>query len=218
MGPIADAFRRGWPQARLMNVLDDSLSADLTLAGRLDGGLVQRMRDLARYAKAAGAQGILFTCSAFGPAIEAAGADVALPTYKPNEAMFREALSFPASGAALRVGLLSTFAPSVAPMAEELQTAARQQGLAIELHTACASQALQALAAGDTGRHDALVLAQADALRHCDVVMLGQFSMAHTQAAVANRLGKPVLSSPDSAVRLLQHTLNPNTHPTGETP
>ncbi|MCC2676723.1 MAG: Asp/Glu/Hydantoin racemase, partial [Ramlibacter sp.] len=33
--PIRSAFQRLWPQARLMNLLDDSLSADRAEAGEL---------------------------------------------------------------------------------------------------------------------------------------------------------------------------------------
>lgn len=207
MSPVADAFQRLWPQAELMNLLDDRLSPDLARAGELDASLTQRFVDLARYAKSAGARGILFTCSAFGPAIDAAGAAVSLPTYKPNEAMFVDALGVDAKGSALRIGLLSTFAPSVPPMAAELQKAARQHDVRIELHATCVAEAMSALSAGDAALHDRLLAEQSEALRHCDVVMLGQFSMARAQKAVAARLDKPVLTSPDSAVSMLQRTL-----------
>jgi hypothetical protein len=91
--PIAEAFSRHWPQARLMNLLDDSLSVDRAEAGTLTAAMVQRFVDLAGYAKRAGCDAILFTCSAFGPAIEEAGRAVGLPTLKPNEAMFEQALA-----------------------------------------------------------------------------------------------------------------------------
>jgi hypothetical protein len=208
MAPVADAFRRLWPAAELMNVLDDRLSADLARGGVLDDRLTQRFIDLAHYVKHAGARGILFTCSAFGPAIEAAGDAVAMPTYKPNEAMFLEALAAEGEGGTIRVGLLTTFAPSVASMRDELLAVAAGRGAKIELQTACAAGAMEALAAGDGARHDLLVAQEADRLRECDVVMLGQFSMARAHDAVAVRLGKRVLTSPDSAVRLLQKSLS----------
>jgi hypothetical protein len=41
----------------------------------------------------------------------------------------------------------------------------------------------------------------------CDVYVLGQFSMARSQALVEKALQKPVLTSPASAVRRLQSAL-----------
>ncbi|MEJ8822708.1 aspartate/glutamate racemase family protein [Variovorax humicola] len=207
MSPIADAFGRLWPEALLMNVLDDSLSADLSRAGGLDAALTQRFVDLAQYAERAGAHGILFTCSAFGAAIEAAANAVQVPTLKPNEAMFLEALTSGNGRAATRIGLVSTFAPSVPSMAEELMGLAKARSLNVELSTECADGALKALSAGDAASHDRLVVEHAARLAQCDVVMLGQFSMARAQQLVIARTEKTVLTSPDSAVRLLKKAL-----------
>lgn len=93
VAPINHAFERDWPQASGMNLLDDSLSADLAMNGRgLDAAMHARFQALAQYAVDTGAQGILFTCSAFGPCIEAvARRHAAIPVLKPNEAMVEEA-------------------------------------------------------------------------------------------------------------------------------
>ena len=75
-----------------MNLLDDSLSADLARDGALTPRMTERFLALARYAAGTGAAGILFTCSAFGPCIEAVARDLApMPVLKPNEAMVEEA-------------------------------------------------------------------------------------------------------------------------------
>ena len=117
--PVVSAFARLWPQARRMNLLDDSLSVDRAASGRLTPEMTQRFIDLADYARSAGCSGILFTCSAFGPAIEAAAEAVKLPTLKPNEAMFEEALALaPAPGA--KIGLIATFEASLGSMSTEL--------------------------------------------------------------------------------------------------
>ena len=90
--PIEAAFAELWPEARLMNLLDDSLSADLARDGKLTEAMTQRFLDLGDYAKRTGADGILFTCSAFGPCIEAVQRALApMPVLKPNEAMIEEA-------------------------------------------------------------------------------------------------------------------------------
>src|SRR5471030_1412277 len=47
---IEDAFARLWPEARLANLLDDSLSADLARDGALTPAMHLRFLTLARYA------------------------------------------------------------------------------------------------------------------------------------------------------------------------
>lgn len=207
MAPIADAFDRHWPQAHCMNLLDDSLSIDRACEGELTATMIQRFVDLATYAGRTGCGGILFTCSAFGPAIEAAGAAVGLPTLKPNEAMFEQALArSPAQGA--RLGLIATFEASLPSMSAELREMAQAAGRAVELRTCFVPEAMQDLARGDAELHHRKIAQAAAALKDCDVVMLAQFSMAAARPLVQAALGCPVLSSPDCAVQSLQQKMN----------
>ena len=127
--PIAASFAALWPQARLHNILDDSLSVDRARDGRLTEAMTQRFIDLSHYAVGCGCEALLFTCSAFGPAIEAAAARSGVPTFKPNEAMFDAALAVAPADAVLRIGLLATFEPSIESMAQELQARASGRGL-----------------------------------------------------------------------------------------
>lgn len=196
VAPINEAFARDWPEAVRMNLLDDSLSADLARNGKgLDAAMHERFQRLAQYAVDTGAQGILFTCSAFGPCIEVvARRHAGIPVLKPNEAMIDEA----AQGQG-RLGLIATFAPTLASMPPEFP-----QDTALEL--ALAEGALDALNAGDVQRHDTLIAAQAAALRErgCTRIALAQFSMARARAACEAASGLPVLTTVDSAVRALR--------------
>ncbi|MGJ7611682.1 MULTISPECIES: aspartate/glutamate racemase family protein [unclassified Variovorax] len=196
VAPINEAFARDWPEALRMNLLDDSLSADLAREGKgLDAAMHERFARLAQYAVDTGAQGILFTCSAFGPCIEAvARRHAGIAVLKPNEAMIDEV----AQGHG-RLGLIATFAPTLASMPGEFA-----QGTPLEL--ALAEGALDALNAGDTQRHDALIAAQAVVLRErgCTRLALAQFSMARARAACEAASGLPVATTVDSAVRALR--------------
>jgi Asp/Glu/hydantoin racemase len=116
IAPVEAAFRELWPEAECCNLLDDSLSLDRERDGVLTAAMSRRIAALAEYAAATGAVGILFTCSAFGQAIEAAAARAAVPMLKPNEAMFEAALA-----AGRRIGMLATFAPSVPSMEAEFR-------------------------------------------------------------------------------------------------
>jgi len=207
MRPIHAAFQRHWPEARCTNLLDDSLSVDRAQAGRLTDAMVQRFVDLASYAQRAGCSGILFTCSAFGPAIEAAARATGLPTLKPNEAMFEQALALNQPGRPLKLGLLATFQASIPSMAGELQQMAQQRGIAVELRSVFVPEAMDDLAQGRTGTHHRKIAGAAAALAGCDAVMLAQFSMADAAADAQAQLPCPVLSSPDCAVLSLMQRM-----------
>src|SRR5205085_7606092 len=176
--PIRAAFERHWPQARCMNLLDDSLSVDRAEAGQLTDAMVQRFVELASYAQRTGCGGILFTCSAFGPAIEVAARATGLPTLKPNEAMFEQALAVKARGATLKLGLLATFEASIASMASELQAMARARGTVLALRSVFVPEPMDDLAQGRPADHHRKISAAARELSDCDAVMLAQFSMA----------------------------------------
>lgn len=207
VAPINAAFARHWPQAQRMNLLDDSLSADRAEAGVLTDAMVQRFADLALYAQRTGCGGILFTCSAFGPAIEAAGRATGLPTLKPNEAMFDQALARARPGRALKLGLVATFEASLPSMSAELQQLARERGIALDLRTAFVPEAMDDLAQGRPAEHHHKIAAKACELSNCNAVMLAQFSMAAAAPDVQAQLPCPVLSSPDCAVLALRQTM-----------
>lgn len=196
VAPTNEAFARDWPQARRMNLLDDSLSADLAAGGHgLDAAMHARFQQLAQYAVGTGAQGILFTCSAFGPCIEAvARRHAGIPVLRPNEAMVDEA----AQGQG-RLGLIATFGPTLQSMPPEFPAS-------VPLEPALAEGALAALNAGDVHTHDTLIAVQARLLaeRGCTRIALAQFSMARARAACEQASGLPVLTTVDSAVRALR--------------
>ena len=194
--PIEAAFAAAWPEARLMNLLDDSLSADLAREGTLTPAMTERFLTLARYAAGTGAQGILFSCSAFGPCIEACARDLTpLPVLKPNEAAIEEAVKI-----GRKIGLLATFPGTLSSMPPEFPPG-------VEVVPCLAPGALAALDAGDVATHDRLAAEAAVALRDCDVVLLGQFSLARAASLVAAATGKPVVTTPGSAVAKLKRLL-----------
>jgi hypothetical protein len=194
--PVHAAFRERWPDAELVNLLDDSLARDLAAAGELSPAMHTRFGALTRYALGIGADGILFTCSAFGAAIDAARADAPVSVLKPNEAMFLDALEHGA-----QIGMLTTFEPSVASMEAEFRAAADGKAA---LRTICVPEAMHALRAGDAATHDQLLAQAAYSLRDCDALMLAQFSTARASSAVAATVDCPVLTSPVSAVERLR--------------
>jgi aspartate/glutamate racemase len=196
VAPINAALAHDWPEAQRMNLLDDSLSADLAASGTLDAAMHARFLSLARYAVDAGCDALLFTCSAFGACIDAVKREhPQLPVLKPNEAMIDEA-----AATGLRIGLVATFAPTLRSMPPEFPVAPA---------CALAQGALDALNAGDAALHDERIADAAQLLadRGAGVIALAQFSMARAAPRVRQRTGLPVLTTVDSAVRELRRRL-----------
>lgn len=201
INPINQAFADIWPQAQLMNLLDDSLSADLAAQGRgLDEAMHQRFITLADYAVAQSCDALLFTCSAFGSCVDTVAQRYPdLPVLKPNEAMIDETVNYIDA----TIGLIASFAPTLDSMPAEFPKNTK-------IKTALAVGALDALNQGDGERHDQLIVAAARELvaQGCGVIALTQFSMARATDTVQTAIQRPTLSTPASAVRALQKRLN----------
>jgi Asp/Glu/hydantoin racemase len=189
MAPVHEAFRQLWPEAECVDILDTSLSRDRERDGELTPAMIDRFLLLAKYAEDNGAAGILFTCSAFGEAIEAATDKAKVPVLKPNEAMFEAALA-----AGKRLGMLATFGPSVAGMEAEFREIAGDQAA---LSSFCVPGAMKALQAGDAA-------IAAPRFADYDALLLAHFSTSRAAAAVKAAVRCPVLTAPGAAVTKLK--------------
>jgi Asp/Glu/hydantoin racemase len=202
--PSWAAFDADWPAARTFNLLDDSLSADFAAIGALTPRMTERFLTLGRYAAGTDPDGqrtaaILFTCSAFGAAIDAVKRDLPIPVLRPNEAAFEAALDIGG-----RIALMTTFPKSLPPLVAELEQMAAERGARPEILTTVAEGGLEALKAGDAFAHDEIAAATAAALPPVDVLVLCQFSLARAAAAIAPVAGRTVLTTPASAVAKLR--------------
>jgi aspartate/glutamate racemase len=196
MDPIAAAMASLWPEAEPVNLLDDGLTLDRATEGPdLSEDLIERFVDFGRYAQRIGADGILITCSAFGPAIDRLEDEVPLPILRPNEAMFREAIA--AGG---RIGMLATFAPAVSTMEEEFREFAAQADAPVTLETIVVPDAIDLLRRGDADAHNRLVAEMAPRLADHDAIMLAHFSTSRAAERVRGEVEVPVLAAPEAAV------------------
>jgi Asp/Glu/hydantoin racemase len=193
--PIRAAFAASWPEAETVNLLDDSLSPDRAKSPDITEEMTQRFLALGRYAARVGADGILVTCSAFGPAIERLAAEMHIPVLKPNEAMFRAAI---ARGE--KIGMLATFAPSISTMTDEFDEFVGQAKSSATLDTVLVERAIDLLKAGDAATHNSLVAERAPEFAGHDAIMLAHFSTSRAAEMVRAKIGVPVLTAPDAAV------------------
>lgn len=201
--PINRAFARLWPEAELANLLEDSLSKDLAAAGSLTEALKERFLALAQYAVRAGADGILFTCSAFGEAIDLCKNELLIPVLKPNEAMIDEALS-----QASRIAVVATFPPAIDSITDEFSQAAQLAGHPIALTAFTCPKAFEALRSGQSDLHDQLITDLVKEIEDQDLVCFAQFSMVSAAMRTRKATTLSILTTPDSAVLKLRARLD----------
>lgn len=204
--PISMAFAEHWPEVDRFNLLDDSLAVDRSRTVETSEAITARVMSLIQYAVNPGPESpptraVVFTGTAFGPALRHARHAVQVPVLAPNEAAFRDAAM--AGG---RIGLLVTFQPSFDLLLAELHEAVATAGTETEIQAFLVDGALAALQSGDAARHDRLI-AEAAARCDADQLVLGQYSMARAAATVTLATGKRVLTTPASTVKFLRASL-----------
>ncbi|WP_026973093.1 aspartate/glutamate racemase family protein [Aliagarivorans marinus] len=201
IAPVRRAFAQHWPEAQVTHLWDEALGLERAKSPQLTPALRDRVAVLYQLALSGGADAVMYTCSAFGEAIEGLAADASLPVLKPNQAMFDEAIAL-----GQPVAMLGSFQPAMEGMEREFLNAAEGCGKCLALRSVCVPEARTALQAGDLDVHNQLML---DALQQVKepVVMLAHFSSAPAKDLLELRSDKTVLSSPDCAVRYLQHIL-----------
>ena len=130
ISPVELAFSKIWPEAAYWNLLDEGLNQLLERAGELDEQIQQRFVRLATYAVDTGIDGLLFTCGAFGPAMEQFKKRFISPTLKPNEAMFEVGIE---NGSC--IGLLASHPVTLPMLATQLDLLSKQRGRDIIIQT-----------------------------------------------------------------------------------
>jgi len=202
MGPTEDCLRTMWPAAIVFQVLDSSLYADLGAAGGLTDALAGRCLELGRYCVRAGADAIVFTGSAFSPAVDAVQAEHAIPILEPNEALYDEIGRIDGP-----VALLTTFGPTLELMQRELLELQVRGQRPLDLRPQMVADAFDATLAGRQDEHDALIVEAARGCHDCSAIAFVQVSMTRAAARVRAAVPTPVLTSPECTVRRLKRLL-----------
>lgn len=204
MPPIATAFARNWPEARVFNLLEESLYDELDPNGTITPVIRRRVALLLAYCVEARADAVLFNGTTFGPAIDEARANLPVPVVKSTEAMAEEAVA-----AGSRIALLCTSKRSLPVIAATIEAAAKDAGRTVEISRSWVPDAQAAMAAGHSEIHNRLVAAAANAIGDCDVLVLGQVPMIFAEPLIPMRPGRVVMSGPASTVFRLRRLLVP---------
>lgn len=199
MAPVEVAFADVWPRADHWSLLDEGLADEVGAAGELTDEISERFVRLATYAADTGVDGILFTFSAFGPAIEECAVRFPFPVLKPNEALM-EAIA-EADG---QTGLIATHPQTLPAMTAEIGTLSQRP---LDLEPVLVEGAWDDLKAGRLADHDTKVMGAVRKLDGCDQIALAQFSMAPLAKDIEAAAGRPVLTSPHAAVEKMKRLI-----------
>ena len=199
---VGEAFAELWPQAEVVNLLDESLYADF--AGKeLTDETYRRIAVLLQYSQDSGADGIVFTGSVFGRPVEAARESLSVPVLTCHEAMIEAAFE-----CGSRFGILTTAAGSLRCLADDIERYAAANGLSYTMTDHIEDAARPVILAGDIERHDDMLAKAAAKMTDCDCLLLGQFSMGRAAKKIADMPGRPVLTPPHTAVEKLKRLLD----------
>ena len=211
IAPAVAAFGECFPEAGLWHLLDDRLVSDAEAAGGLLPPLRRRMLTLIGHAISGGADGVLLTCSMYGPVARLATQLWERPVTGSDEAMFaRVAAERPA-----RVAVLGSLEAAVADSSARLREvlaegAADRAGSPTEIVGVLCPGAAAAARAGDRDALLASLRSAAEPLAgQVDLFLLGQYSLTGVQAELEAALGAPVWSPPHVAAELLRRRLRP---------
>jgi aspartate/glutamate racemase len=172
------------PEVEIVHWVDDTIQCTNFAC---EPGTIPR-KNLYKFVQAAlsqedyGVDLILLACSTFNRAVEHARPMVATPMLQIDRPMMDLAVR-----EGKRIGLLATVPTTVPASQRLLQTAADEAGESIEITTRLCSEAFQALKAGDTEKHNDMLLTEIDALSgKVDAIVLAQLSMSALEPRLSN--------------------------------
>jgi len=201
--PLSDQLKALLPDYTIMNILDDSMIADIIAAGKLTNAVRRRLYAYYDAACSSGAEMILNTCSSIGDAVYAAREIFPVPIVRIDEAMARKAVM---EGS--RIAVLATLSTTLDPTIRLLEQCAAEAGKKITTISGIAEGAFNALTGGDAATHDRIIAETAGkAASDCDIIVLAQGSMARMETGLRELTGKTVLSSPELGIAMVKRLL-----------
>jgi Asp/Glu/hydantoin racemase len=184
------------PEVNLFHMVDESLIKQTIRAGRLERVTMRRLLAMIDSAEQAGADAVIVTCSSIGPATTIGQHLFDIPVVRVDEAMAEAAVAM-----GNRIGVMATLKTTLEPTIDLLRLKAHEAGRTIEIVGCLCDGAFEAVLAGDTATHDAILTRALQEMRNVDVIVLAQASMARVVNTLPQgSLAAPVLSSPALAV------------------
>lgn len=179
------------PNVRFINILDDSMIADVISAGKMTAEVLERIHQYCTIGASMGVDIILETCSSVGISVNFLQPFFNIPILRIDRPMIEMAVKMGST-----IGVMATIPTTLQPTMDLLDVVATEQGKKIKIVNGLATGAFQALTDGDPETHDRLLLESAiKTADSCDVIVLAQGSMARMEEPLKKATGITVLSS-----------------------
>jgi len=199
-----DIFKEIMPKVRRINIVDDSLLADVMSSGKITQSVTRRICTYVQAAEESGADAILSLCSSLGPTIDVARPLVNIPVIKIDDPMAEEA-----ARSAKRIGVMATVLTTLGPTVDLIRSKASAMNKEIHIEPTLVEGAFQILMSGDRERHDRMVAEAAQKLASkVDVIVLAQASMTRLVPTLGQKTSLRILSSPRLAIEYTAKVLN----------
>ena len=194
---FTELARKHLPGVETFHMTDESLIKNTIRAGKLTDSTARRVAGMIGLAHEGGADVVMVTCSSIGKATAMARPQFDFPVLRIDEALAEAAVQ-----AGTNIGIAATLSTTLDPTVELLQETAARLGRKVSLQPRLAEGAFEAVVAGDTAKHDELLLSVLQDLRKSvEVIVLAQASMARVAALLPGGEGPLILSSPELAVK-----------------
>ena len=200
--PVRLAFDEEFPEAEVINVLDESLLVDFD--DQLTPDLRRRITNIIGYCQDNKADAIGLACSVYAPVGESAKDLVHVPLVSSYGPVMANAVT-----AGPRIGLIASVASTMQDSKYYLHLAADEAGVEIEPQLCLAEDLITVMRAeGQSGLERRLEEEVLKIASKVDVVLLTQFSFAAALAHLEKVSPIPVLSAPHSSARTLKKLLS----------
>lgn len=200
--PVRLAFSDEFPEAEVVNVLDEGLLIDFDY--QLTPNLRRRMSNLIGYCQDNKADAIGLACSVYAPVVDSAKDLVHVPLVSSYGPVMADAVA-----AGPRVGLIASVSATMRDSEYYLRLAAKEAGKVVEPHLCLAEDLIDVMRAeGQPGLERRLGEEVLKLAPDVDVVLLSQFSFAAALAHLEKVSPVPVLSAPHSSARELKRLLS----------
>lgn len=203
MDNVKAMFAEQLPDCRLINIIDDSLIADVIENNEVQPAVTRRLLQYYQTAQDMGADVIFNTCSSVGDLVAVGQKLVDVPIVRIDESMAHEAVSKYKT-----IGVIATIPTTLDPTVRLLQEQAALLGKEVSIVDGLADGAYHALVNGKPEEHDQRIVDVAQKLsQEVDAIVLAQGSMARMEKKLAEITGIPVLSSISRGVTAVKSVL-----------